>query len=149
MSSTLICRKTTPTGGKMKFQVSSQYLAARWNNASSLHQEKKNKKERGESVQGWSAILARGGHNRAWWQDKNKVRSMVKAYNKVNEMVGHAQYLSKNRNVSYKFALSSRYFWASVNGDTKSREFKNHGFNKCVNGPFATCNSYYEGILNI
>ena len=46
------------------------------------------------------------------------------------EMFGHAQYLSK-KSRSFVPALSSRFFWASVNGETKNREFKNRGFNKC------------------
>ena len=45
-------------------------------------------------------------------------------------MFGHAQYLSKK---SRKFRTCAKFavFWASVNGETKNRDFKNRGFNKC------------------
>ena len=52
---------------------------------------------------------------------------------KKYEMVGHAQYLSKESR-SFVLALSSGFFWASVNGETKNREFKNREVSN-VNAP--------------
>ena len=63
-----------------------KHMEARGNNVAGHIKKEKEKKKRGEKVfKEWSDALARNGHNRTWWQVKNKFRAMTKAYNKTRE----------------------------------------------------------------
>ena len=69
-----------------------KFLISIWRQDEIMRQastKKNEKKKRGEKVfREWSAALARGGYTRDWQQVKNKMRSMIKAYNKVTEQNG-------------------------------------------------------------